>query len=150
MIDLPGPKIRLGEITRGPVLLKRGQSVRIRSAKVSNDPSLIPINYPDIHRIAKSSRDIFINDGIVKLSVRVIRDRIIECRVEAGGEISSHKGVNIPGGSFAKTAITARDRECIKFGIKHRADYFAMSFVRRAADLKLLRGLVHKDHGEQD
>lgn len=149
MIDLPGPKVRLGDIANGPVQMKRGQIVKVKSGTSSKDPSIIPINYPDIHKIAGSGKDIFINDGIVRLSVKKIESKIIECRVEAGGEIDSRKGVNIPGGSFSDKSITAYDKECVRFGIKHKVDFFAMSFVRKSGDLKALRRLIKSENGIQ-
>jgi len=139
MIDLPGPKIRVGKLVRDSIVLKRGEAVCLKSASAARN----------IHKIVEKGASIFINDGAVKLSVKTVSDKTVQCKVEVGGEIGSRKGINIPGGAFPDRAITAYDKECVKFGIKHKIDFFAMSFVRKAADLKTLRRLVKKENGSQ-
>ncbi|UCC78284.1 MAG: pyruvate kinase, partial [Candidatus Zixiibacteriota bacterium] len=111
--------------------------------------NVIPVDFRDIHKIVKKGANIFINDGAVKLNVKKITNGTVECKVDVGGEIGSRKGINVPGGSFAADAITRYDRECVRFGVKSNADFFAMSFVREAADLKALRRLVKKEKGSQ-
>jgi len=149
MIDLPGPKIRVGKLVRDSIVLKRGEAVCLKSASAARNDNVIPVDFRNIHKIVEKGASIFINDGAVKLSVKTVSDKTVQCKVEVGGEIGSRKGINIPGGAFPDRAITAYDKECVKFGIKHKIDFFAMSFVRKAADLKTLRRLVKKENGSQ-
>jgi len=149
LLDLPGPKIRIGKLEKEPVLLSKGEIVTLKSGSGKKGNFIIPVNYPAIQKTVKRGSTIFINDGAVKLAVKGILGETIECRVEVGGEIGSQKGINIPGGSFAANAITPYDRKCVKFGIKHKVDFMAMSFVRKAADLKALKRLINRYGGEQ-
>ncbi|UCE67854.1 MAG: pyruvate kinase [Candidatus Zixiibacteriota bacterium] len=149
MIDIPGPKIRIGKLSKDPFVLKRGERIYLKSAAVAGNENFIPVDFRDIHKIVQEGTSIFINDGAVKLIVKKISNHIVECRVDIGGEIGSRKGINIPGGKFAASAITGHDKECVKFGIEHNVDFFAMSFVRKAADLETLRRLVKREKGSQ-
>lgn len=149
MIDLPGPKIRIGKLDRESVVLKKGEMVVLKSGPAIKGSSLIPVNYPAIQKTVRRGSAIFINDGAVKLAVKRILENTVECRVEVGGEISSHKGINIPGGLFKTDAITAYDRKCVQFAAKHHVDFLAMSFVRKAADLKALRRYLKRYRGDQ-
>jgi pyruvate kinase len=149
MLDLPGPKIRVGRLDSEPVVLKKGEVVTFKSGPGKKGETFIPVNYPAIQNTVKRGSTIFINDGAVKLIVRRILRDIVECRVEVGGEIGSNKGINIPGGSFAVSAVTPYDRKCVKFGVKHNVDFLAMSFVRKAADLKALKKFLKRSKGNQ-
>lgn len=149
MLDLPGPKIRLGRLENETVVLKKGEIVSLRSGKVKKGSSVIPVNYPAIQRTVKRGSTVYINDGAVKLTVKRILNETIECRVEVGGEIGSHKGINIPGGSFKAKAITPYDRKCVEFGLKQNVDFMAMSFVRKAADLRTLKRILKNKNGSQ-
>lgn len=149
MLDLPGPKIRIGLLDTGPVVLRRGDIITLKSGPRKKGSAFIPVNYDSIQKTVKRGSTIFINDGAVKLVVRRILKDIIECRVEVGGEIGSNKGINIPGGTFTADAITPHDRKCVKFGVKHNVDFIAMSFVRKAGDLKALKRSLKASGGNQ-
>jgi len=95
MLDLPGPKIRIGQLESGPVILKKGDMVALKSGRVGKGSSIIPVNYPTIQKTVKRGSIIFINDGAVKLKVNRVPGNRIECIVEVGGEIGLHKGINI-------------------------------------------------------
>jgi pyruvate kinase len=149
MLDLPGPKIRIGRLDSEPVVLKKGEIVTLKSGPGKKEDTCIPVNYPAIQNTVKRGSTIFINDGAVKLTVKKILRERVECRVEVGGEIGSNKGINIPGGSFAAGAITPYDRKCVKFGVNHNVDFIAMSFVRKAEDLKRLKRFLKRSGGNQ-
>lgn len=149
MIDLPGPKIRIGKLSDDPLFVKRGGTVYLKSGAVTKTAGVIPVDFNDIHKIVKKGASVFINDGAVKLTVMKISNETVECRVDVGGEIGSRKGMNTPGGSFAANAITRYDRKCVRFGVENNVDFFAMSFVRQAADMRTLRRLVGRIKGSQ-
>jgi pyruvate kinase len=145
--DLPGPKIRIGDLSSGPVTLKRGDKVTLATGKPKN--AEIPINYPKLEKEISVGNDIFIDDGNIRLKVRAIKDRRITCVVEIGGLLQSRKGVNLPGVKLAIKSLTAYDRKCVQFAVNHRIDFIAMSFVRTADDLNDLRKLVQSHRGNQ-
>jgi pyruvate kinase len=149
MLDLPGPKIRIGRLDSEPVVLKKGEIITLKSGPGKKEDACIPVKYPAIQNTVKRGSTIFINDGAVKLTVKRILKERVECRVEVGGEIGSNKGINIPGGSFAAGAITPYDRKCVKFGVNHNVDFIAMSFVRKAEDLKRLKRFLKRSRGNQ-
>jgi pyruvate kinase len=149
MIDLPGPKIRIGQLGRETVILKRGDTVHLVNRAFAPGETYIPVDFRGFHKIVEKGTSIFINDGAVKLTVKKTSNKTVECRVEVGGEIGSRKGINIPGGKFPAITITAHDKECVKFGVERDVDFFAVSFVRKAADMKALRRLVKSVEGGQ-
>ncbi len=149
MMDLPGPKIRIGEVRGGEIELKRGDRVILKSDGRSTNDGEIPVNYRNLHRNLKKGDAIFINDGAVKLTVRTITGAGITCLVNVGGAISSHKGVNLPGVDLSMPSLTKYDRQCVRFGIRGKFDFIAMSFVRKADDIKSLKRLVKSLGGDQ-
>ncbi len=148
MQDLPGPKIRLGLIPGNALVLKRGDEIVLTSDKESA-PGEIPVQYSGFHRDVKPGVPVYINDGAIRLRVLKINDGSVKCRVEIGGMLSSHKGINLPGTKISVPSLTAYDRKCLKFGIKHGVDFVAMSFVRAAGDLRLLRKAIRANGGNQ-
>jgi pyruvate kinase len=149
MMDLPGPKIRIGEIHSDRIELKRGDRVILKSGGRSSNDGEIPVNYRNLHRDLRKGNAIFINDGAVKLTVQKITGARITTTVDVGGIITSHKGINIPGVGLSTPSLTGYDRQCVKFGIKEKFDFLAMSFVRKADDVKSLRRLVKSLGGDQ-
>jgi pyruvate kinase len=149
MADLPGPKIRIGQLEDGPLTLKRRDTIILKSAATTKGGDFIPVDFRDIHKMAKKGTEIFINDGAVKLLVKSISEKAVECRVKVGGEVGSRKGINIPGGKFPSRALTRHDKDCVKFGIENKVDFIALSFVRKGSDLKTLRRLIKREGGSQ-
>ena len=149
LLDLPGPKIRVGEIPNNRIELKKGQKIVLNchpTAKISND---IMVNYSNLSRDVKSGNSIYLDDGAIRLKVTSVKDTRISCNVEIGGVLSSHKGVNLPGIKVSIKSLTDYDRKCVRFGVKHKVDFIAMSFVRSADDIKTLNKLVGSLGGDQ-
>ncbi len=149
MQDLPGPKIRVGEMPPGGLELRRGQDVTLNCAIKIYVPGEIPVRYGAFCRDVKKGDHIYINDGPIRLEAIKVSGSRVRCRVIIGGSISSHKGINLPGTAISAPTFTARDRECVKFGIAHDIDFIAMSFVRSGEDLKSLRRFIAKNGGRQ-
>lgn len=149
MMDLPGPKIRIGEIPGGEIELRRGDRIVLKNDGRSTIDGEIPVSYKDLHRDLKKGDAVFINDGAVKLTVQRITGIRITCLVNVGGTVSSHKGINLPGVALSAPSLTKYDRQCVRFGIKKKFDFIAMSFVRTADDIKSLRRLVKSLGGDQ-
>lgn len=141
LVDLPGPKFRVGKLLREPVLLGRGQRVTLACGKSVQSNTKIPVP-SNIHRSVKKGDTIFINDGIVELRAVAIRGSDIECTVNAAGEILSHKGINLPGTKLSAPSLTAQDKKILAMAITEDVDYVALSFVRSAKNIIALRKIL--------
>lgn len=145
--DLSGPKIRTGSYTTERITIENGQEIILTSEEVVGDATRIYINYPKLPQEVKKDSVIMLDDGKKKLVVERVEGTEIHCRVVAGGELKPRRGVNVPGAYLSISSITDKDLEDLKFGIEQGVDLIALSFVRRADDVRKLRGLL-KDAGK--
>lgn len=132
--DLGGPKIRLGRLPVEKRTLEREQRVTLVYAEASEDDS-IPVNYPYILEDVDIGQTILMADGTVEMKVLEKGASSLLCRVTAGGDIRSQKGVNLPATNLRITAFTDKDRADLMVGLEERVDFVAMSFVRSERDL---------------
>ena len=139
MADLPGPKIRIGKLEKEPVELKRGQLFTLTEREVLGDERRCTLGLEGLSKKVKKGDSIFLNDGIIRLEVLSIRGEEIECLVVAGGELRSHKGVNIPGVSLGSSAFTESDKRWLELALSWGIDVVCQSFVETPRDLKDLR-----------
>jgi len=139
MADLPGPKMRLGTIAPEPVLLRTGDCVTLTTEQVVGNAARISISFETLPQVVKAGDRLSLNDGLVQLAVESIQGGDVVCRVTAGGELSSHKGLNLPGINLGISAFTAHDRACLEFALQHGADAVSQSFVETAADVAAVR-----------
>lgn len=141
MQDLQGPKIRIGELEK-PVAVKKGQKINLGG-------NTVPLDF-DISVSVKPKERILIEDGLIELvAVKVTKGKpgkpgLIECKVVAGGEIRSHKGVNLPDSVITFPIFTKKDIADLQFGLKNDVDYVALSFVRSKADIIQLKKYIEK------
>jgi len=142
LVDLQGPRIRVGELKR-PRVLEPGQTV-VLAPEDSAKGEQLPTTYDALATDAKVGAKILLNDGLLSLEVTKVTPPTVETRVLVGGELTSHKGMNLPGLTVSAPALTPKDREDVAAAVQHGADYLALSFVRRAEDLETLRALVPK------
>lgn len=136
LMDLQGPKIRVGQMKDGMQIIVPGQTVRITSENVIGSSSVIPIDFPDLTRDASIGDVILIDDGLLELKITGKEGTELLAEVVVGGELKSRKGVNLPNVNIKTSAITEKDYEDLDFGIKHDVDYVALSFVRSAKDIQ--------------
>jgi len=142
LLDLQGPRLRLGELASGSVEVERGAEVLVTPRRVLGNARRIPIVYSDLMRDVSVGDRILIADGLVELRVVGRGKEGLRCRVVTGGVVSDHKGVNFPGVRLSAAAITPKDRADIEFGVSMGVDGIALSFVRDAHDLVGLRRLL--------
>jgi len=138
MADLPGPKMRIGEITDEPVELQIGDRLILTSDEIVGDRNRVSVSLKELPRIVKPDDKLFLNDGLISLKVDRVHDNEVHCEVRAGGELSSRKGLNLPGIELGFSAFTEHDRECLAFALEHGVDAVSQSFVSRAEDLQSL------------
>lgn len=142
--DIQGPKIRLGRFAGGSLTVLEGQRVTLTTEKVLGSGSLIPTPLPGLARDVRKGEPILLDDGRVRLTVLGARGNRIHCRVEAGGTLRDHKGLNLPGSSLSLPAITRKDAVDLAFGQEIGVDYVALSFVRSAGEVRKARRHVQR------
>jgi len=131
--DLPGPKLRIGELRDDVAELETGMHVKLTPQEVEGDRETIPVSWPGVTSL-REDEPVYLADGSIRLRVRGAEDGGVDCEVEVGGTLSSHKGMNIPG--VASPAATAGDLGWVEFAVEQGVDLLAVSFVSRAADLE--------------
>ena len=139
LLDLQGPRIRIGELA-APMVLEPGASV-VLAPEGEAGPGEIPTTYDLAADVAAGTR-VLVADGAMALDVVAVRARRVEARVRFGGVLSSHKGINLPGVAMSAPCLTEKDRGDVAFAIAQGVEYVALSFVRRAEDVTALRALL--------
>ena len=135
MVDLQGPKIRLGKFQGGPYLLAVGDKFTITTEEMLGDKNKASTTYKDLPKDCQVGDQLLINDGKVVLEVLSKNNSTVETKVLVGGEISNNKGINLPGVAVSAPALTEKDAEDLRWGLKMGADFIALSFVRSAKDI---------------
>ena len=145
--DLAGPKIRIGKVIKGGITIREGEQLSIVKHSVTAGTKgyekTISTNFPGFIDQVRTGEEILIDDGNIRLhcsSVEGIEnDKKLVCSVVTGGKLSSAKGINLPQTELTASALTERDYQCIEFAAKNHFDYLALSFVRQAEDILLLK-----------
>jgi pyruvate kinase len=146
--DLQGPKIRIGNIKEGSIQLKPGSEFILTTDNVSGDEHRVSVSLKTLPQEVSKGHPILLADGNIELRVDKILPPDIHCRVVVGGQLSSHKGMNLPGSKIRVHSITTKDRKDIVVGIEEGVDAIALSFVRSAADITAARGAIKKAGGD--
>ncbi len=145
IMDLPGVKMRIGRLKKEPLMLKEGGRVILTTSKVAtSDERIIPVEYKQLAASVKKGNVIFLNDGFIQLRVEGVRGTDVMCKVLMGGELTSHKGLNLPGSKLFVNAVTKRDLDFIDFGLKQGVNVFGISFVEKASDLIKVREFARR------
>jgi pyruvate kinase len=131
--DLPGPKLRIGSLRNDYAELETGMHVTLTPRELEGDGATIPVSWPGVTDL-REDQIVYLADGAIRLRVRDPEADGVDCEVEVGGTLTSHKGMNIPGGA-ALPATTDGDLGWVEFAVEHGVDILAVSFVSTAADL---------------
>ena len=142
LLDFPGPKIRLGPVVGEQLWLDMGRPFRLSSDPVAGDASGATTTYPGLPSDVRPGDRILLGDGVVELMVAAVGPGMVETEVVRPGSIRSGAGVNIPAERLSLPAITGRDREALALALDLGVDLIGQSFVRSAADVSELRGLI--------
>jgi pyruvate kinase len=142
--DLPGPKIRVGSLHNGSIELIDNQTIKITSVNIVGDEKIFSTNYPSLINDVNKNEIILLDDGRLKLRVISTEptNNEIECEVMSGGILKEHKGINRPHTNLNLPPITEKDKLDLDFGLENDVDFVAMSFVRKADDIKYLRKII--------
>jgi len=139
MADLPGPKMRIGQLAEEPIQIAPGGTFTLTTQDVVGDAGRASTSFARLPQVVKPGNVLFLNDGIIQLEVERVEGPEVHCRVLTGGELRSRKGLNLPGIDLGTSAFTERDRECLKFALDHGVDAVSQSFVESAADVRAVR-----------
>jgi pyruvate kinase len=140
--DLGGPKIRVGPVSGGTVTLEPGSTFILTRRHVAGDSGKVSISYPALPRDVRKGDTLLLGDGAIELRVTSVMTQDIKCRVIIGGPLSSHKGINLPSRSLRLPSLTEKDERDLAFGLRHKVDYVALSFVRSAKDILRAKKLM--------
>ncbi|WP_457751659.1 pyruvate kinase, partial [Thermococcus sp.] len=146
--DLPGVKIRVGELQNGQITLRRWQTVVLTTEDIEGYDGMIPVQFKDFPKLVSKGDVIYLSDGFIALRVEEVREKEVVCKVLVGGTLYSHKGINVPNMRMPLEAITDRDREILEFAIENGIDAVGVSFVGSAYDILDVRKFVDERNGK--
>src|SRR3954453_1991940 len=132
--DLPGPKLRLGELSGGFTDLAAGSEVRL-TVDGEDDPSCLPVTWEGLPDAVREGGEVYLADGRIRMRVLSGGGSEVRCEVEVGGRVGSHQGLNLPGADVGLPAAGEADLAWVDFAVAHEIDILAISFVRRPEDL---------------
>jgi pyruvate kinase len=140
LLDLQGPRIRIGALP-APIRLEPGRQVVFAPEHVAKGTE-IPTTYEDLAKDVRVGARILLDDGLISLEVRGVRNDRVEAAVYYGGDLKANKGMNLPGIEVSAPALTEKDIEDVRQAVELGVDYIALSFVRRPEDMEQLRAMV--------
>ncbi|MGY3238495.1 pyruvate kinase [Bradyrhizobium sp. USDA 4472] len=142
LLDLQGPKIRIGTLRDRSLMIAAGETIRFVQKGALGDRTAIPLPHPEVFAAAAPGHDLLIDDGRLRVRVKSLFSDSLEAEVIVGGKLSDQKGVNLPGTILDVSPLTPKDRSDLDFGLRLGVDWVALSFVQRPGDLLEARGLI--------
>ncbi|HSP39521.1 MAG TPA: pyruvate kinase [Frankiaceae bacterium] len=136
LVDLQGPKIRVGKFAGGSNRLRKGSNFTICTDQVEGDEKHVGVSYSALPQDVSKGDRLLLDDGNLVLEVTGTTDTEVRCTVVVGGKISDHKGLNVPGAALSVPALSDKDADDLRWALRLRADMIALSFVRSAEDLQ--------------
>ena len=142
--DLQGPRIRLGRITK-PLVLQAGEQINLYSESEKKPAGIsIPVDFPELFGAVHPGDHILLDDGRLVLNIQSVENNQASAKVMSGGEVSSHKGINLPGIQLDIPAFTQKDKNDVIFGLQSEVDIIAISFVQNASDVHSMRNIIRE------
>jgi pyruvate kinase len=143
LLDLQGPKLRIGTFANGPIALEKGAAFRLDlDAQRPGDNARVSLPHPEIFAALKPQTNLLLDDGRVQLRIERCGADFAETTVVVGGTLSERKGVNVPDVVLPLSAMTEKDRRDLEFGMTLGIDWLALSFVQRVEDIVEVRQVV--------
>lgn len=139
LIDLQGPKIRIGELNQPEIEIFTGDEIELTTEEIVGTKNKISVSYKSLPFDARVGETILINDGLICLEVKSTGANSVICKIIEGGSLKPRKGMNLPGMNLSTPSVTETDLNNLEFALKHRVDFIALSFVRKAEDIVQLR-----------
>ena len=142
VMDLQGPKLRVGTFEEGRIELKAGDSFRLELEEGPGTSERVTLPHKEIFQAIEEGTELLLDDGKIRLTVSKVGKDFAETKVVAGGPLSNRKGVNVPNAVLPLSALTDKDRADLQFGLDLGADWVALSFVQRPEDVAEARRLI--------
>ena len=137
LADLSGPKMRVGRFAEGRVELRPGAELVLTTRAIEGDEHQVSVTYDRLPDDVRDGDVILLDDGLLRLRVKGVRDRDVVTEVEIGGTLSNNKGLNLPGAKLSTPALTEKDRRDLAYAVGELSvDFVALSFVRRPEDVQ--------------
>jgi pyruvate kinase len=147
--DLQGPKLRVGELENGKIELRPGHEFIFTTEKTIGNHERIYVSYKNLTHDVKPGERIFLDDGKMEVAVvEILNDKDVKVRVNLGGTLLPKKGVNLPDSALSQPAMTEKDREDLQFIIENQLDWVALSFVRKAIDIRELKAIIKEKNSK--
>ncbi|HED32750.1 MAG TPA: pyruvate kinase [Gammaproteobacteria bacterium] len=145
LMDLCGPKIRVGVFENGSIEIKQGEQLRVSCSDTQGREGLIPSQYKNLYKDVEKDQRILLDDGKLELKVVSIKARDILCEVIHGGQLSNKKGLNLPDSKISTPSFTPKDRKDARLATELDVDFIALSFVRDEKCIKALKRFIAKE-----
>ena len=145
MVDLPGPKIRIGKLMNEPLLLEKGNEVILTVKDLVGTANQIPVDYKRLPESVSPGSLIFLNDGFIQLQVEKVSGEEVFCRTVIGGPLLSYKGLSLPGVKIFADAVSDTDLEFVAFALQEGVDVFGVSFAETADDIRKVKAFAQKN-----
>ncbi len=142
LLDLQGPKVRIGKLPGDAITLAPGEKVILTTRLTSLNPGDIPVDFAQLPQSVRPGRRILLDDGNIELRAESIADDQVTARVLVGGILNSHKGISLPEAHLDISALTEKDLDDLAFGLQLGVDAIALSFVREEQDVQALRDKI--------
>jgi len=142
LMDLQGPKLRVGEFENGSIRLEKGQPFRLELTDSKGNETVASLPHPEIFAALRPDMELLLDDGKIRLRVDKAGKDFAETEVVIGGKLSNNKGVNVPSAILELSAMTDKDREDLEVGLDMGVDWVALSFVQRPSDVEELKKIV--------
>jgi len=144
LMDVPGPKYRVGKLRGGSVVLKRGAEVALTARQIEGDDKVMPVNIPTLIQDVRVGAKLLLDDGAIQLRVLSVGETEVKCRVVVGGVLPQGRGIAVPGIGVSAPFITDRLRDYLDFAIAQKPDYIALSFVHNPEDIVQTRAILQE------
>ncbi|HSB49111.1 MAG TPA: pyruvate kinase, partial [Burkholderiales bacterium] len=147
LVDLQGPKIRIGRFREGEISLAAGAKFTLDAECKLGDEHVVGLDYQNLPNDVRPGDTLLLDDGRIVLGVASVRGPRITTVVEQGGPLTNNKGINRKGGGLTAPALTEKDMQDIRTAAELKADFLGVSFPRSGADIKWARDLMHQAGG---
>lgn len=142
LADLPGPKIRIGKLEKEPIMLQKGNLVTLTVDEATGDEKRIPVSYKQLPESVVPGSLIYLSDGFIQLRCLEISGKDVLCKILIGGQLYSHKGLNLPGAKIFLDPVTEKDFKILEFALSEEIDTFSISFIESAEDIRKVRSFA--------
>jgi len=144
MADLPGPKMRIGNLDPEPIELKPGNSFTLTTEDIVGNQDRVSVSFSSLPQRVTTGDRLYLNDGFIQIEVVRVQGSDVHCEVVVGGELRSRKGLNLPDIDLGISAFTDHDYNCLKFALEQGVDAVSQSFVESGRDIQQVRDAAQK------